>query len=419
MTRVAWFHCFNGVAGDMTLAALLDAGASVEAVRDAVAALGLDGWNVEPCRTQRCGIAATFAGVQVDDHADAHAGHEHEHGHDADDHHQHHRSFAHIRDLIDAADLPARLARRALAVFTALAEVEGAIHGVAPHDVEFHEVGALDAIVDVVGTCAALESLGVDEVRCSPIAVGLGTFHAAHGILPNPGPATLGLLSRVGAPAHGVDLDLELTTPTGAALMTALAVAFGAMPAMTVESVGYGAGARDIDGRPNVVQVVVGTSAEATTATEPGQPVRLLEANVDDVTAEVLAHTVSALLAAGAHDAWITPIVMKKGRPAHTIHVLCDPATAGRLSEIVVAETGTLGLRGSTLERWPQGRTDDVVVVDGQRVRVKRGRGRVKVEHDDAASAATALGLPLRDVLRRAEQAALAEPRNGGQPAGR
>jgi uncharacterized protein (TIGR00299 family) protein len=408
MTRIAWFHCFNGVAGDMTLAALLDAGAPVEAVRSAVAALGLEGWSIEPCRTQRCGITGTYAGVEVDEHD----GHDHEHDHGQ------HRSFAVIRQLIQGAQLAPRLTQRALAVFTALAEVEGAIHGVAPDDVEFHEVGAIDAIVDVVGSCAALEALGIDEVRASPIAVGLGTFRAAHGVLPNPGPATLGLLARVGAPAHGVDLDLELTTPTGAALMTALAAGFGAMPAMSVDAVGYGAGKRDVDGRPNVVQVVIGTSTQAgATGTTPAQPVRLLEANVDDVTAEVLAHAVGALLSAGAYDAWITPIVMKKGRAAHTLHVLCDPVSAERLAAVVVRETGTLGLRGTTLERWPQARSEDVVVVEGQRIRIKRGRERVKVEHDDAAAAASALGLSLREVLRRAEQ--LASEGQPAQPGGR
>jgi uncharacterized protein (TIGR00299 family) protein len=405
MTRVAWFHCFNGVAGDMTLAALLDADAPVEAVREAIAALGLDGWSVDPARTQRCGIAATYAGVAVEEH-DHRGPHDHDDEAHHDEAHGHHRSFAVIRDLIEAADLPPRVARRSLAVFTALAEVEGAIHGVPADEVEFHEVGALDAIVDVVGSCAALEALGIDEVRCSPIAVGLGTFHAAHGVLPNPGPATLGLLARVNAPARGIDVDLELTTPTGAALMTALAAGFGPMPALAVEAVGYGAGARDLAGRPNVVQVVIGTGAESPTGRSPGQPVRLLEANVDDVTAEVLAHTVAALLAAGAHDAWVTPIVMKKGRAAHTLHTLCDPVHADALAAIVVRETGTLGLRGTTLERWPQARADDVVVVDGHRVRVKRANDRVKVEHDDAAAAARALGLPLREVLRRAEQLA-------------
>lgn len=388
MSRIAWFHCFNGTAGDMTLGALVDAGADVDSVRTAIAALGIDDWSLQMQRVQRCGIGATKADVTAPE----------EH---------HHRPFREIRDRLTTAQLPERVRERALATFRELAEVEGAIHGIAPDDVELHEVGALDAIVDVVGSCAALESLGIDEVRCSAIAVGTGTVRATHGVLPNPAPAVVSLLARAGAPAHGVAVDLELTTPTGAALMTAIAAGFGPMPPMTVRSVGYGAGTRDLPDRPNVVQVVVGDRSESTTAGgEGGQPVRVLEANVDDVTPEVLAHTVASLIAAGAHDAWITPITMKKGRPAHTIHALCDPADAATVAAVLVRETGTLGLRAATFERWPQQRTESVVDLDGHEIRVKIASGRIKVEHDDALRAAEALHLPLREVLRRAESAA-------------
>jgi uncharacterized protein (DUF111 family) len=190
--------------------------------------------------------------------------------------------------------------------------------------------------------------------------------------------------------------------------MVALADEFGPMPAMNVRSVGYGAGTRDIAGRPNVVQVVVGESIETTAG--PGQPVELLECNVDDVTGEVLAHTITQLLAAGAHDAWATPIVMKKGRPAHTVHALCDPAIADSIRATMVAETGTLGVRGSTMHRWPQQRRTTTVDIDGHTVRVKvaasSGTTRYKVEHDDAAAAAAALGVPLRVVMDRAHASA-------------
>ena len=379
--KVAWFHCFNGVAGDMALGALLDAGADLDHVRSSIEAVGVDGWSLQMQRTQRCGIAAGRAMVDTKDTA-------------------HHRPFAEIRDLLDSS-APHRLALR---VFTELAEVEGAIHGHDPADVEFHEVGSLDAVVDIVGVCAALESLGIDEVQCSPIAVGQGTIRAAHGILPNPGPAVVSLLARRRAPSVGVDVDAELTTPTGAALMTVLATGFGPMPGMTPLAVGYGAGMRDLPGRPNVVQVVVGEAVEPALGT--GQPVQLLETNVDDLTGETLAHTVAVLLAKGAHDAWITPIVMKKGRPAHTVHVLCDPARAALLGEVLVRETGSFGLRGTVLDRWPQRRTDTMVDVDGQPVRVKIGDHRAKAEHDDAARAAGQLGRPLRDIVRAAEAAA-------------
>jgi len=380
MTRIAWFHCFNGIAGDMALGALIDAGADVEFIRSTVKAMGIDDWAIEPQRTQRCGITAIQAGVSAPDL-------------------HHHRRYGDIRTMIAEATIDERVRRRAQVVFRELAEVEGAIHGVDADDVEFHEVGSLDAIVDVVGTCAALESLGIDEVHCSTLAVGTGTFNAAHGVLPNPGPAVVGLLVRRGAPVRGVDVEMELTTPTGAALMTGLASTFGPIPPMTVEDVGYGAGTRDLLGRPNVVQVVVGESTVASRVSSPGQPVRLLETNVDDVTGEVLAHTVSALMDAGAHDAWITSILMKKGRPAYTIHVLAEPTLAASLSEILISETGTLGIRGSTIERWPQRRTNSTTTIDGYVVATKTNDdGRTKIEHDHAAAVAVATGRPLRSI---------------------
>lgn len=282
------------------------------------------------------------------------------------------------------------------------------MHRMDPDDVEFHEVGALDAIVDVVGACAALEVLGIDRIVCSPITIGQGHVHAAHGELPNPAPAVVDLLALRHAPSRGIDDHRELATPTGVALMVALADEFGPMPALEITSVGYGAGTRDIDGRPNVVQVVIGTAVDASPG--PGQPVELLECNVDDVTGEVLAHTIAQLVNAGAHDAWATPIVMKKGRPAHTVHALCDPSMIDAIRAVMVAETGTLGVRGTTVHRWPQQRDTTVVDVDGHRIRVKvaasNGTTRFKVEHDDAAAAAAALGVPLRVVIDRAQATA-------------
>lgn len=396
-SRVAWFHCFAGTAGDMTLAALVHAGAHPDAVASMVGGVPIDGYALAFERTSRCGIAATRAHVVV------HAGHEH----DADHPHDAHRPYRDIRAMLETADLPARVRDRALRTFALLADVEGAMHGVAPDDVEFHEVGSVDAIVDIVGVCAALEALGVDRVVCSPITVGQGTVRAAHGQLPNPAPAVTELLARRGVPSRGIDDRRELATPTGVALMVALADEFGPMPAMRVDAVGYGAGSADVEGRPNVVQVVLGTTAPVDPVPEPGQPVQLFEANLDDATGEVVAHAIAMLLAAGAHDAWATPIVMKKGRPAFTVHALCDGARATEVAAVMVRETGTLGLRGSTLVRWPQQRLDTAVAVDGHTVRVKRSAGRVKVEHDDAAAVAQATGRPLREVL--AEAARLAE----------
>ncbi|HEX3089849.1 MAG TPA: nickel pincer cofactor biosynthesis protein LarC [Ilumatobacteraceae bacterium] len=398
MTRTAWFHCFAGTAGDMTMAALVDAGADPLVVADIVGRLDLDGYALTFEAVMRCGVAATQAHVVEFDHAHS----------DDHEHHEHpHRGYREIRDLIDDADLPERVRDRAQRTFAMLADVEGKMHRMPTDEVEFHEVGSVDAIVDIVGTCAALESLDVERIVCSSITVGEGTVLAAHGQLPNPAPAVTELLARRNAPSRGIDDRKELATPTGVALMCALADEFGPMPAFNVSSVGYGAGTADIPGRPNVVQVVIGEAEAPSLVPEPGQIVRLLETNIDDATGEVIAHTIAALMTAGAHDAWATSIVMKKGRPAHTVHVLCEPSAAPLIGALLLRETGSLGLRGMELRRWPQQRTQRQVVIDGHIINAKVALGRVKVEYDDAAAAAAALGRPLRDVL--AEASALAE----------
>ena len=393
VTRTAWFHCFAGTAGDMTMAALVDAGADPLVIADLVGRLDLDGYALTFEDVMRCGVAATQAHVVVLDD---------QHGE-----HDQHRGYRAIRDLIDAADLPEQVRDRAQRTFAMLADVEGKMHRTPADDVEFHEVGSVDAIVDIVGTCAALESLGVERIVCSSITVGEGTVLAAHGQLPNPAPAVTELLARRNAPSRGIDDRKELATPTGVALMCALADEFGPMPAINVTSVGYGAGSADIPGRPNVVQVVIGDAVSASVMPEPGQPVQLLETNVDDATGEVIAHTIASLIAAGAHDAWATPIVMKKGRPAHTVHALCDPSASALIGALLLRETGSLGFRSTEARRWPQHRSERQVNIDGHTVRAKVALGRVKVEYDDAAAAAAALGRPLRDVL--AQAAALAE----------
>jgi uncharacterized protein (TIGR00299 family) protein len=388
MSRVAWFNCSAGTAGDMTMAALIDAGADQVRVGEMLAALPVHDYALTFERTQRCGVGCIRALVAV---------HEHDH--------EHHRAWKQIDAMLSDADLPERVRTRARSVFAVLAEVEASIHGVAIDAVEFHEVGSTDAIVDIVGACAALEVLGIDRIVAGPVAMGHGLISSEHGSLPNPAPAVVALCARREVPTVGLDDRRELSTPTGVALLVALADEFGPLPALNMTGVGYGAGAADIATRANVVQVVIGESAD-TTIDDQGQAVRLLEVNVDDATGEVLAHTVSQLLAAGAHDAWITPIIMKKGRPAHTVHVLCDESRAGELASLLVRETGSLGVRASSMRRWPHARNEITVDVDGHPIRVKIAEHRVKVEFDDAARAATALGLPVREVLRRAEQAA-------------
>jgi hypothetical protein len=377
----AWFHCFSGVAGDMALGSLVDAGAEFSEVLALLERLPVGGWSAEAEPVLRGGIAGTKIHVHAHETTVV-------------------RTASHIQGLVAEARLPARVEQRAQAVFAALADAEGRLHRRPPDQVHFHEVGGIDAIVDVVGTCAAMELLDVETVACSPVAVGLGMVRAAHGIIPNPAPAVVELLR--GVPTKGVDLAVELTTPTGAALMAGTATAFGPMPAMTVVATGFGAGTRELDDRPNLTQVVIGEPARS----EPvdGQPVVLLEANVDDATGEVLAHAVAMVLGAGAHDAWITPIVMKKGRPAHTVHALCDPALTSQVTAVLAAETGTLGVRGQRLERWTTARDHGRVVVDDLSVRVKVSPGRVKAEFDDAAKVAARTGRPVREVLADAEQ---------------
>ncbi|MDQ6927682.1 MAG: nickel pincer cofactor biosynthesis protein LarC, partial [Actinomycetota bacterium] len=356
MTTVAWFHCFSGIAGDMALGSLIDAGADLGEVRTLLERLPVSGWALDTEPVLRGGIAATHVTVSASDDGVV-------------------RTYAHISGLVDEARLPPRVRDRAQATFAALAEVEGRLHRRPPEQVHFHEVGGIDAIVDIVGTCSALEVLGVDDVRSSAVATGAGMVRAAHGALPNPAPAVVELLR--GAPTYGRDVQVELTTPTGAALLAANATSYGPLPPMTIEATGFGAGSADIDGLPNLTQVVLGAPVPVGAdgfdegADGGGQPVVLLEVNVDDATGETLANAVEVLFGAGAHDAWITPIVMKKGRPAHTVSALVDPALASQVSRVLLAETGSLGVRGQTLQRWPRARAAEEVEVDGVPVRVK------------------------------------------------
>ncbi|MGH9178078.1 MAG: nickel pincer cofactor biosynthesis protein LarC [Acidimicrobiales bacterium] len=393
MGLAAWFHCFAGIAGDMALGGLLDAGADLDEVRTILRRLPFTGWDLQAHPVQRGGIAAVKVDVKAEESAVV-------------------RTHAHIVGLVEEARLPTRVRERSLAVFGALAGAEGRLHRRHPSRVHFHEVGGVDAIVDVVGTCAALEVLGVDEVSSSAVATGVGMVRSAHGLLPNPAPAVVELLR--GAPTYGREVSVELTTPTGAALLASLATGYGPLPAMTIAATGFGAGTRDLDGLPNATQVVVGRLISQT-GSPPGQPASLLEVNVDDVTGEVVAHAIAALLDAGAHDAWVTPILMKKGRPAYTLSALCDPVLVAQIGQVLLAETGSLGIRATTVERWPRTRQETVVDVDGLPVRVKISPGRVKVEHDDAARAARRAGLPLREVVFRAEaEVHRLQPLDGG-----
>ncbi len=383
-----WWHCFSGVAGDMALASLFDAGASPEEVVSGLRSLPVGGWELTPRPTTRAGLAATELVIEVEEDGVE-------------------RTWADIARILSSAPaLPERARRRAEKVFLALATAEGRLHGVAPEEVHFHEVGSTDAVLDVVGTCLALESLDVDAVYASPVAVGTGTVRSAHGLLPNPAPAVLELLK--GAPVQGTNQGHELTTPTGAALLAGLAQSFGPLPALEVKATGYGAGGRDTPGSPNVLQAVVGElpAAGRPFAGATSRQLTVLEANVDDVTGEVLAHTIATLLAAGALDAWAVPAVGKKGRPAHVLSALAQPEDVPALVAVVLQETGALGIRQQAVERWALPRSSVEVDVVGHNIRVKVGPYRAKAEYEDCARAAAALGLPVREVARLAEQQA-------------
>ncbi|HSP04095.1 MAG TPA: LarC family nickel insertion protein, partial [Acidimicrobiales bacterium] len=360
--------------------------ADVAEVRSMLGGLAVPGWTLRAEQVLRGGLAATRAVVEVQD--DAHA-----------------RSAGDIIAIVDGSDLPERVRSRAVATFRALAEAEAELHGEHPDDVQLHEVGGHDAIVDVVGTCAALELLGVDLVLAGPVATGVGTTRSAHGTIPVPAPAVVALLA--GAPVTRVDVAMELTTPTGAALLRALVTGWGPMPAMTIVGSGYGAGTRELAERVNAVQLVLGDATVADpTGTGDGQPMVELAVNVDDATGEQLAHAIAQLMDAGAADAWITPILMKKGRPGHVVTVLADQALVPTLSTVLTTETGSLGVRSRPVDRWPTARHFDSVDVDGHPVRIKVTPARTKVEHDDAAEVAKRTGRPLREVVSLAEEAA-------------
>ncbi|MEZ0491445.1 nickel pincer cofactor biosynthesis protein LarC [Kineococcus sp. TBRC 1896] len=383
-----WVDASAGVAGDMLLGALLDAGADLAAVRVAVRAVAGDAVSVRAERVTRAGLAATKAHVDL---------------HDED---PPHRTWTTVRGMLAAADLPDPVRRDALAVFGALAAAEGAVHGVPADDVHFHEVGALDSIADVVGVCAALHDLGVTSASAGAVAVGSGTVHAAHGAVPVPVPAVVALSRgrRVRAGGEG-----ELTTPTGMALVAALASADEDLPELTVSAWGSGAGTRDVPGRANVTRVVLGEPSGAA-----GRPVaHQLEATVDDLDPRLWPGVLARVLAAGAHDAWLVPVLGKKGRPAHVLTVLSPPERSDDLEELVVATTTTLGVRRTACTRLTLDRGWVDVTVEGHRVAVKVGRSRgvvqqVMPEFEDVARVAAELDRPERGVLTAAHAAAAA-----------
>jgi uncharacterized protein (TIGR00299 family) protein len=394
---ICWISPSTGLAGDMLLGALLDAGAPVEDVREAVSATGLTGWELTCEHVTSQGLSATLVRVQVTDRA----------------------TQRHAAELIAMASRarPEPVAGLAVRALTAVAQAEARLHGISPAQVHLHELGGHDTLVDIVGTAAALHALGVTEVYCAPLPLGTGQVTTRHGILPCPAPATLALLE--GAAVTGTDLPGETVTPTAAALLRAAGTRYGPPPPMTLGRTGYGAGTRVLPGRPNVASVTVGTPAGGWSTGHADRQgttiVEVLETNLDDVTGETLGHVIAAALAAGALDAWVTPAVMKKGRPGHVLHVLTRPDSTSALRQLVFTETGTLGIRCSAVTRTALPRRTTTVEVDGVPVRVKHGPHGAKPEHDDLAAAASALGLPLRVTARRVQDSVRAAEPSGRQ----
>ncbi len=397
---ICWISPFTGLAGDMLLGALVNAGAPLETVREAVRATGLTGWELACEDVTSHGLSAALIRIRVTDPV----------------------TRRHAAELIAMASRarPEPVAGLAVRALTAVAQAEARLHGVSPAEVHLHELGGHDTLIDIVGTAAALHTLGVTEVYCAPLPLGTGQVTTRHGILPCPAPATLALLE--GAAVTGTDLPGETVTPTAAALLRAAGTRYSPPPPMTLGRTGYGAGTRVLPGRPNVAAVTVGTPAGSwnTGQADPQGTgiVEVLETNLDDVTGETLGHVIAAALAAGALDAWVTPAVMKKGRPGHVLHVLTRPDSTSALRQLIFAETGTLGIRCSAVTRTALPRRTTTVDVDGIAVRVKHGPHGAKPEHDDLAAAASALDLPLRVTARRVQEAVRASEPTGHQEEG-
>jgi len=382
MGRVGWLDCSSGVSGDMLLGALAHLGAldGLPAVLDSAPELGA---AVAITTVTRGALEAQRVDVTTTDTSPPP------------------RTRRDVQLLLDSMTMPSQVRQRAEHVFDRLAAAESQVHGIDVGAVHFHEVGAVDTVVDVVGACLGLHSLGLDALTCSPIALGSGTAATQHGSVPLPGPAVLALLQETSLAALGGDGEGELATPTGVAIVAEFAERGASMPAMRVDQIGIGAGARDSATRPNVVRLVVGGSADA------DSDWLLVEANVDDLDPRLLPGVIDALLAAGAADAWLTPILMKKGRPAHVVSALTTADSAQRVRAALFAESSTIGARTTRVDKFALDREWIEVDVDGQRVRIKLARHHgsvvsVNPEWEDVRTAATALSRPAKDVLAAA-----------------
>lgn len=385
--RVAYFDCFSGVSGDMTLGALLACGVEEAYLRSELEKLRLPGWKLEIAPTSQNGIGATDVTVTLTE----------EQGHG--------RHLYHIEEILTASDLSDDIRKKAYAVFERLADAEAKIHQTTPDRIHFHEVGAVDAIVDIVGACIALDRLGIEQVYASPLPMGRGFIECMHGVIPLPAPATLELLR--GVPVYPVDVEGELVTPTGAAILKTLATGFGPMPTLTIEASGYGSGKKRFGERPNLLRVLLGETLESVFSGAP--EVAVLETNLDDLSPQFYEPLSERLFAEGAMDVFLSPIQMKKGRPATLVTVLAPPEKAERLTEALFQETTTLGVRYHTSKRVCLERDWQTVETDYGPIRIKRGRWKgqettAAPEYEDVRAAATAHKAP----IKRVHQAALA-----------
>ncbi len=392
--RILYFDCIAGISGDMALGALLDAGADFEQVKAGLASLALERFSLEREKVETYGIGATQVTVQAATSGVI-------------------RTYASIRSLLDASELPPEAKNTAQRIFRRLAEAEAAVHRKEVDLVTFHEIGAVDSIVDIAGTALALSLLGVKRVFASPVPTGMGMVRTEHGAMPIPAPAVVELLR--GAPLYSRGVPVELVTPTGAATLAALAEGYGDMPLMRLEAVGYGAGTHRLE-FPNVLRVLIGeeeSPIDRTTAPSvaPAGSDVVLETNVDDLNPEMYEYVIERLLDAGAHDVWLQPIVMKKSRPAITVKVLCSPMGEEALRRVLFRETGTLGVRSAPVTKTALERNVVKVETKHGPVAVKIGMLdgvplTVAPEYEDCAAVARAAGVPARDVREEAARLA-------------
>jgi len=381
---IAYLDCFSGISGDMLLGALIDAGLSLDELRADLSRLPLSGYEVTAERVTKCGIRGTQVQVKAEDA-------------------QAHRGLSDILEVIRQAGLSPAVSRPAEQTFRRLAEAEARVHDTRVDDVHFHEIGAVDAIVDIVGAFCGLQRLGIQEVHASPLPLGGGWVETAHGRLPVPAPATVELLK--GVPTYGGPVEAELVTPTGAAIVTTACQRFGPMPAMTVKDVGLGAGRLDLP-QPNLLRLFVGEAAQRPRE----QHLVLIETNLDNMNPELFGNLMDRLFSAGALDVFYTPIVMKKSRPATLVSVLAEPPLADRLCEILFRDTTTLGIRVTEAARRCLNREWRLVETNYGRVRVKVGRLGSEIinaapEYEDCREAAEAHGVPVKTVYEAAQAA--------------